>query len=106
MYGKLTKVSDNENALRTKEVLGHFVSGPCVNRSFMMVGKALSGWGWRYVETSVVQKIEKLADGKLRLTTLNSTYELEDLSDPVVVEDEGSSKDRALKKVDDESHLP
>lgn len=78
---KLTKLSSNQNKLRTDEVLGEGIGEPVVGRSFTFVGESIdeeikTQGGARFVTTSIVTEvIEK--DGATEFRTLNSTYRLE-----------------------------
>ena len=85
MKGKITKLSDNVNALRTESMTGDFYSWPEVGGRFTIFGKALSiPDGFRMIATFVVQRIvsrEYLDDGAMTVVfnTENSTYKLEEL---------------------------
>lgn len=82
MNGKLTKISENKNALRTNSVMGEFVEYPEVGMPFFLFGKALDmtdpGY-FRQVNTSVVQEVKKIDTG-IEFRTLNSVYRLEDIT--------------------------
>ncbi len=76
----LTKLSDNENALRTPHVRGFAPAAPVVGQSFNMWSEALEAEGGvRYIRTSPVQEI---TDTGFR--TLNTLYRLDVLADEMV----------------------
>lgn len=82
MMQRLTKLSTNENKLRTNEVLGEGMGEPTVGRSFTFVGEALdkSVGDTRFVTTSIVTEILKNENGAVEFKTLNSTYRVENLN--------------------------
>lgn len=78
MKCKLTKLSDNPNALRTNEVIGNFEDKPKVGEGFFMTAEALTpGMDWREVWTSRVTKIVSDNEQETVFHTLNSTYKVE-----------------------------
>jgi hypothetical protein len=78
-YYKLTKLSKNENALRTEEMKGH-AEDPTQGESFIIVGKGLeSTEGDRIISTSLIVDIVRVSKDKQLIHTINSTYELERL---------------------------
>lgn len=78
MKVRLTKLSKNENKLRTPSVEGELVQGPELQKSLVLVGVGLTpGMPYRQVETSIIQEIKVLAPKMYELKTLNSTYHLE-----------------------------
>lgn len=72
---KLTKLSDNKNAIRTNDVVRACFNLPELNKSFTMFGAGIE-FGHRMVTTSPVQNIEFL-DDVVRFNTMNSSYQLE-----------------------------
>jgi len=77
MDGKLIKISNNENKLRSKSVEGEFQNLPEVGHSFHIIGESLTeGIPYRIVSTSIVKEIEKIEKG-YKIVTMNSVYELE-----------------------------
>ena len=77
--GRLTKVSDNPNALRTPSIDGYFSSPPTLGQSFVMYADALDPKAdFRQVATSIVKAIIE-SDTHTRFNTLNSVYELTDI---------------------------
>lgn len=70
---KLTKISDNQNNLRTNEVIGHCDELPVIGKSFIMFGEGIE-FGTRMVSTSVVKEYNQEANV---FKTLNSQYKLE-----------------------------
>jgi len=80
MKYKLTKLSDNENNLRTKEAIGYSHNPPKQGDSFAMVGDPLeTEIGQRVITTSIIITIEDMLDNKQIFHTLNSTYSLESI---------------------------
>lgn len=73
---KLTKLSDNQNALRTNEVIGITDELPVVGKSFVMTGEGLE-FGTRMIWTSEVMKLNE--DGSFN--TQNSVYKVEVLEE-------------------------
>lgn len=77
MQGRLKKVSNNENDLRTAEIECEFEDLPCVGECFIIFSKPLElKDGVRVVRTSIIQEIERTPRG-FRFKTMNSVYELE-----------------------------
>lgn len=75
--GRLTKISDNYNKLRTNGVVGYFVNPPIVDVRFLMCAEPLSaGAEVRVVSTSPVTLVEQV-DGSFIFHTLYSKYLLE-----------------------------
>ena len=78
MKGKLTKLSDNKNALRTNEIEGKFEHLPKVGQSFTIIGEPLKkGMLCRLVMTTAVEELLNPEYGVYILNTVNSTYRLE-----------------------------
>ncbi len=75
----LTKLSNNQNALRTKEVTGVALAAPEVGKPFTLYAQSLTDPdAVRYVSTSPVTRIEPLASGYQTLVaTENSLYLVE-----------------------------
>ena len=77
MFGKLEKISDNDNALRTNDIEGNFAILPQVGKRFVIIGEPLeAGYGVRVVSTSPVQEINIEGNGAIVFRTLNSIYRL------------------------------
>ena len=78
MKFKLKKLSNNENKLRTNEVIGGSNVMPAVGEPFEIVGKPLEiSEGMRVVCTSLVVSIEKTDNPQVQIIhTLNSVYEI------------------------------
>lgn len=74
---RLTKVSKNENDLRTDVITGECARMPQPGFSFNMTAKPLESGNVRLITTSSVDTITKVDDKKYIFTTLNSTYELD-----------------------------
>lgn len=76
----MTKLSNNENKLRTKEVIGEpAFYPPKEGESFIVVGEPLEiDKGFRIVQTSAVQKIVRNEIGYV-ISTENSRYLIEEL---------------------------
>jgi hypothetical protein len=73
----LTKISDNKNALRTTQMEGVFFEIPAINRSFRIIGEAISqGCSGRLIYTSKVQRIHVEDEQTANIFTLNSVYEI------------------------------
>lgn len=83
----MTKLSSNQNSLRSNEVIGEPVSyPPTKGQSFVVIGDPLEiKEGHRIVQTSVVEKVERNVVGYI-INTLNSRYLIEELE---VVPEEG-----------------
>lgn len=80
--GKLTKLSDNINALRTNEVFGAFTEKPELGQSFVLTGESLedkSPGMARRVWTSLVETIEIVDETEIVFKTLNSQYKLSEI---------------------------
>lgn len=81
---KLTKISANENKLRTNEIVGECEELPQVGTRFSMTSKGID-FGYRLVETSVVKSLDQetlfFEDGPsshyFLFNTENSQYKLE-----------------------------
>lgn len=83
MKARLTKLSNNVNALRTSEVEGELLNTPEVGASLHMLGVGLTPEKpIRQVTTSVVQEIRVIAPMTYEIKTLNSLYRLEILELP------------------------
>jgi hypothetical protein len=75
-FGMLTKISKNQNALRTNTVEGTFYGPPCAGFSFKIYSTPLTpSHDYREVTTSIVQSVE-LTDYGFRFKTVNSIYDL------------------------------
>lgn len=75
--GRLTKISDNSNDLRSNGVSGDFMVLPSVGERFNLVSDALVlGAGERVISTSPVLSIEEAQSGMV-FKTMNSIYLLE-----------------------------
>lgn len=78
---KLTKLSDNQNSLRTNEVEGISDELPVIGRPFRLVANPIvEGADARLVITSEIKNIEK-TENQYVFNTLNSQYKLEILSE-------------------------
>lgn len=74
---KLTKLSDNENELRTKEVVGEFMTPPKIGSSFVMFAESIHPDGFaRMIATSRIMEID-CGLAECTIHTENSTYKLE-----------------------------
>jgi hypothetical protein len=79
-FGKLTKLSNNENALRSSEIEGNFLDLPENSYSFEIINdnplETSLGQTNRRVITSIVKEV-LFKDGVYYFKTLNSEYMLE-----------------------------
>lgn len=75
---RVTKLSDNKNAMRTESIEGEAQNLPEIGKSFVVIGEGLE-FGHRLFNTSMVQNIEE-RDNKLIIKTLNSLYQVEILN--------------------------
>lgn len=75
---RVTKLSDNKNAMRTTSLEGETEHLPQIGKSFVVVGEGLE-FGQRLFNTSMVQNIEE-RDNKTIIKTLNSLYQVEILN--------------------------
>ncbi len=75
---KLSKISKNENRLRTNEVEGQCEELPGVGQSFQMTAQGIE-FGTRWVCTSLVKALSEEAstDGSIVFVTENSEYRLD-----------------------------
>lgn len=74
--GRLTKISDNCNELRSNEVVGFFLRLPEVHSSFTIFADSLTpGADLRVVSTSLVTTVD-WEGHEIVFRTLNSTYML------------------------------
>ena len=81
---KLTKMSKNENALRTEEVDGYCVDLPEMKQSFRMLADPLDPkMDVRKVYTSDVQAYSIKSSSVIEFWTLNSKYRLDILDSGV-----------------------
>jgi hypothetical protein len=79
--GKLTKLSDNSNALRSNPVVGRFYGPPTVGYNFTIYSEPLTpGKDFREVGTSLIKSVTT-ERGVLIFQTENSTYMLEIFED-------------------------
>lgn len=75
--GRLTKISDNSNALRTNGVVGFFSCEPMVDCYFTLYSESLTpGEEHRVISTSLVTSVDRDGSGII-FRTLYSTYLLE-----------------------------
>ncbi len=75
---RLTKLSKNRNALRTKQVTGNCDFLPEVGFSFTMWAKPINKESsYRIIETSKVQEFTKNKPWVCIFNTLNSRYKVE-----------------------------
>ena len=82
MKVKLTKLSNNDNNLRTKEVIGRTDNLPVVGHSFVMISRPLDpAADIRRIETSRVKEVEYDDIGAYTIKTENSTYLIEVLGE-------------------------
>ena len=82
-YGTLTKISKNQNALRTPDMEGFFSSIPEVGNSFTIMNNepiVKENNTNRIITTSRVISVDRSIDGVFIFDTMNSTYRL-DLAD-------------------------
>lgn len=80
MRVKLTKLSDNPNALPTDVFEGHAPYEPEVDTRFVMTGKHPTKRGkTRVVTTSRIEDVERLDAALIKFRTQNSTYLFERL---------------------------
>jgi hypothetical protein len=80
----LKKIESNHTNVRTNETAGRVIDLPTVGKYFVLVGESLTpGMDARCITTTEVKSVEQL-DKVYKFKTLNSTYELE-----VVSESEG-----------------
>lgn len=86
----LTKLSDNQNALRTNTMSGVAHLLPTPNACFVILGEAIdkSVGDARMIKTSLVQEVVSFDTHERRIVfkTLNSTYQL-DITDERPLED-------------------
>lgn len=76
-YGKLTKLSDNNNSLRTNEIDGEFLDLPESGFSFIIIGESLTkDMPSRRVTTSKIIYIH-YKNNVFHFQTINSKYKLE-----------------------------
>ena len=75
--GRLTKISDNDNAIRANGIIGHFYAPPTEGFNFTIFSEPLTpGTDHRTVSTSPVMRVEE--DDKLIVfQTSYSRYMLE-----------------------------
>lgn len=74
---KITKISDNKNALRTDSMEGFFLESPQIDKPFTIFGESLDPiMSARVVITSPVKSIEDTGN-KVIINTQNSTYQLD-----------------------------
>lgn len=79
--GRLTKISDNDNALRFTGVVGLFYGPPLKGYNFTMYSEPLTpGMEYREVSTSPIAKVE-VQDSTVVFHTMNSRYMLEIFGD-------------------------
>jgi len=72
--GRILKLSDNENELRTDHMDGEFKAKPKVGKRFVIMGEPLTaGASVRMISTSPVVSIAKINNG-WELETENSKY--------------------------------
>jgi len=79
LKGKLTKLSQNVNALRTDDIEGEFENLPTIGEHFIIINDEpinpiASG---RIVRTSKIEEIRSEKENQYEFDTENSTYLLE-----------------------------
>lgn len=75
--GRLTKISDNANNLRSNHVIGYFHAPPMIDTNFTIFSKPLDPtMNHRRVSTSLIEQVWK-EQGVLYFKTANSVYMLE-----------------------------
>ena len=75
MQGKLTKLSKNENELRTNSMEGEFWDPPIRGKRFAIIGEGIE-FGDRVIYTSIVKEVKQTELG-YEFDTEFSTYRLE-----------------------------
>lgn len=83
-FGKLTKISDNENAIRQNCIPGYFHAPPTVGFNFLIFSKSLTpGIEFRKVRTSLITNILETnkEQNVIIFQTANSKYLLEIFSE-------------------------
>lgn len=75
--GRLTKISDNSNGLRSNGVVGYFHAPPMIGFNFWMFAESLTpGMDHREIRTSLIENVSE-ENGSLIFKTANSVYMLE-----------------------------
>lgn len=75
--GSLTKISDNDNTIRSNGVVGYFYGPPVEGYNFTIFSESITlGMDFREVSTSPVSKVEG-HDSKIVFHTVYSKYMLE-----------------------------
>lgn len=75
--GRLTKISDNSNDLRSNGIVGYFHAPPTVGFNFLMFSESLTpGMDHREIRTSLIESVFE-ENGSLVFKTANSVYMLE-----------------------------
>ena len=75
--GRLTKLSDNENAMRTEFMDGEFTELPKIGQGFEIFGEPLEFGTTRQIYTSDVKDVTTVFDGLWIFETEFSKYKLE-----------------------------
>lgn len=79
--GRLTKISDNNNDLRSNGIVGHFYGPPLEGYNFTIYSESLTpGMDYREVSTSIIAKVEEQSSA-IVFHTMNSKYMLEIFGD-------------------------
>lgn len=88
LSAKLTKIESTHKRLRTNEIVGKTPGIPEVGENFMIFGESLTkGAAFRQVTTTQIQSCAWFPETKkFVFKTLNSTYELEILSEKTEAE--------------------
>lgn len=73
------KISNNHNRLRTDEIEGQTDELPVEGKPFIMLGEGLE-FGVRIINTSVVEKVEKVFNLYTIETQSGSVYQVEHIS--------------------------
>lgn len=81
--GRLTKISENDNAVRTITMCGEYSELPRVGSRFTIYGEPLDRTkDYRMIRTGLIKEIKTRPDLEgVILVTENSTYELETYTD-------------------------
>ena len=75
---KLTKLSDNENDLRDNEIIGVADSLPEEGQPFIMTAPPRDiNIGMRFINTSIVDRIDNKSENIIEFKTMNSLYRID-----------------------------
>ena len=78
MNVRLTKLSDNKNAIRTSSVEGHLMEAPATGQGLCLHAPPIEeGFDVRVLLTSPVVKLVEEEQGTLKVYTENSVYRIE-----------------------------